>query len=70
MGELTAKDADGRALSLTLHDKTPATKISPSRTEFYANNKKSEWFALEMGMGCEVSFNAGADEAAKAAWEN
>ena len=70
MGELTAKEADGRGLSLKLHNKVQATKISPSRTEFYVNDNKTEWSALQIGMVCEIAFNARADEAAKVACEN
>ena len=69
-GELTAKEADGRGLSVKLHNKTQTTKISPSRTEIYVDDNKSEWSALKIGMVCEVSFNARADEAAKVACEN
>jgi iron(III) transport system substrate-binding protein len=70
MGELNAKETDGRGLSLKLHNKIRATKVSPSRTEFFVNSKKSDWSALEVGMVCEVSFNARADEAAKVECEN
>lgn len=70
MGELSAKEADGRGLSLKLHNKVQTTKISPSRTEFYVNNQKAEWPGLTVGMVCVATFNARADEAAKIECEN
>jgi hypothetical protein len=70
LGELSAKESDGRSLSLKAHNKIETTKVSPSRTEIFVNRKKSNWSALEIGMVCEVSFNARADEAAKVECEN
>ncbi len=70
LGELTAKDPEGRSVSLKLRNNVQMTKVSPSRTEFFVNRKKTEWSALEMGMVCEITFNARADEAAKIACEN
>jgi hypothetical protein len=64
-GELSAKAADGRSISLKLHNRVQTLKVSPSRTRIVVNRKKSDWSTLKKGMACEITVNARADEAAK-----